>query len=267
MVHYVLVNTFDLKFIHYLSILSVVKNQKPDVIYIHCNCRQLSGQYWQRLSRLSNITNIPIELKEREMSKHIFGRKVNPQMFKWHSADYTRVNVLIEYGGIYLDTDVYVVNSLDEYRNNDMTLDFEANDEFIGSQTLIARKNATFMRLWLETYRNYQYNCWMCNSAHFPTQIVKRRPDLVQRTAADAFGCNINVVCPLLFLRYDSQWRNRFHTVHLLARGNGYTKGEKCLRGKQQFNDFIDEKYIYAMNRTFGEMGRDLLDFEKQLLD
>ncbi|XP_054166185.1 uncharacterized protein LOC128963697 [Oppia nitens] len=264
--HYILVNTIEITFIHFLSILSVLKNHKPDVVYIHCNCRQLTGQYWQRVLRVSDITKIPIQLKEREIPKTIFGQSFNPEYYNWHAGDVTRVRVLIEYGGIYLDRDVYVVNNLDTYRNNEMTLDFENPIDFMGSQTLIARKNATFMRLWLDSYRNYRRNCWTCNSATIPTQLIVKRPDLVNRTVQGAFGCNVYVVCPLVFRRYDSNWRQKFQTVHLWIRGNSYTNGLVCLRKKSQFNHFIDEKYIYAMKQTFGEMGRDLLDFEKQII-
>lgn len=68
----------------------------------------------------------------------------------------------MHYGGIYLDNDVYVVNSLDKYRIYEMTVGFEIkNRTIMGSQVLIAHKNARFLKAWFETYRtDYKPKEW-----------------------------------------------------------------------------------------------------------
>lgn len=48
-VHYVLFEDHKMTFVHYISILSVLKNQKPEIIYIHCDCDELEGELWARL--------------------------------------------------------------------------------------------------------------------------------------------------------------------------------------------------------------------------
>ena len=40
-VHYILFGINEIYFVHYVSILSVLKNHKPDIIWIHCDCDQL----------------------------------------------------------------------------------------------------------------------------------------------------------------------------------------------------------------------------------
>src|ERR1700761_7561913 len=40
-IHYTLFTDHTLQFVHFLSVLSVLRTQKPDLIYIHCDCHQL----------------------------------------------------------------------------------------------------------------------------------------------------------------------------------------------------------------------------------
>ena len=40
-VHYILFTIHEIEFSHFISMLSVLKNQRPELIYIHCDCHQL----------------------------------------------------------------------------------------------------------------------------------------------------------------------------------------------------------------------------------
>jgi hypothetical protein len=40
-VHYILFTIHEIQFSHFISLLSVLRNQKPDQIIIHCDCDQL----------------------------------------------------------------------------------------------------------------------------------------------------------------------------------------------------------------------------------
>jgi mannosyltransferase OCH1-like enzyme len=64
-----------------------------------------------------------------------------------------RILLLSHYGGIYLDNDVYVVNSLENYRKFEMTLSWDSDNDGIGSQVLIAHKNARFLKTYFDSYR------------------------------------------------------------------------------------------------------------------
>lgn len=61
--------------------------------------------------------------------------------------------VLMTYGGIYLDNDVYVVNSLDKYRKYEMTIGWEVENSIIGNQVFIAHPQARFLKAYLDQYR------------------------------------------------------------------------------------------------------------------
>ena len=65
--------------------------------------------------------------------------------------------VLMTYGGIYLDNDVYVINSLDKYRKFEMTLGWEVVNQRMGSQVLIAHPQARFLKAYFDQYRFVSY--------------------------------------------------------------------------------------------------------------
>jgi hypothetical protein len=52
----------------------------------------------------------------------------------------------MNYGGFYFDNDVYVIQSLQKYRKYEMTLEWNNKSEGIGSQILIAHRNARLLK-------------------------------------------------------------------------------------------------------------------------
>ena len=175
-IHYVLFDVTDITFAHFISILSALKNQRPDLIYIHCNCHKLKGRFYRRALKVAKKLFTPIIVRTIEKPTEIFGHKLREEWINWHSSDITRIRVLQEFGGIYLDRDVYVVQSLDVFRKYEMTLNWDEN-QYLGTQTLIAHKNARFLKLWLNSYHDYRPNSWYYNAGELPTiSILYKRP-------------------------------------------------------------------------------------------
>lgn len=131
-VYYVLFNRTKLDFITYLSILSVLKVQKPETIQIYTDKKWLSGHYWQLINNM--ITNTTIKLNHIERPTHIYGQKLSSI---YHSSDVTRISLLKTYGGIYLDTDVLVLNNMDDLRKGYQMVVGCPDDEAIGTQVTI----------------------------------------------------------------------------------------------------------------------------------
>jgi mannosyltransferase OCH1-like enzyme len=60
----------------------------------------------------------------------------------------------MNYGGIFLDNDVYVVNSLKKYLNYEMVVSYDTGtNKTVGSQVLIAHKNARLLKAHYDQYR------------------------------------------------------------------------------------------------------------------
>ena len=79
---------------------------------------------------------------------------INKKYYKnFKRGDVVRLMILMTYGGIYLDNDVYVVNSLDKYRKYEMTLGLEQIGKVIGNQVIIANQHARFLKTFYDSYR------------------------------------------------------------------------------------------------------------------
>lgn len=66
-------------------------------------------------------------------------------------SDYVRVHVLYKYGGIYLDTDVEILKSLDEFLFHDSFWGFEEKN-YIATSTIGAAKNNKLIKVFLDSY-------------------------------------------------------------------------------------------------------------------
>lgn len=66
-------------------------------------------------------------------------------------TDYMRLKVLYEYGGIYLDTDVEVIKSFDDFLNNDSFIGLESLDT-ICTAVIGSKKNEEWIKELLDLY-------------------------------------------------------------------------------------------------------------------
>jgi hypothetical protein len=260
-VHYVLFTIHEIQFGHFISILSVLRNQKPDKIIIHCDCDQLIGNYYKRIVNIMRSTksNTSLIIRRIERPTEIFGKPLNEGWIDWHASDITRIRVLLEFGGIYLDRDVYVVKSLNKFRKYEMTLNWDEN-QYLGSQILIGHKNSRFLKLYLESYRNYDRNQWYYNAGDLPTiSILYKNPELVHRVKRE-FGVDAPEVCPKVYRIYYPNWQKDFYTIHLVLRGNEISFKDWCFGNNKPLVMKFDEQIAKNLRVTFGEMTRLLLD-------
>lgn len=71
---------------------------------------------------------------------------------KWaFVSDYARINALYNYGGIYLDTDVEIIQSLDPLLNNRVLMGFE-NDRMLSTATIGAEPHHALLKEILQAY-------------------------------------------------------------------------------------------------------------------
>lgn len=176
-----------------------------------------------------------IQLVPTQRVTHVFGQPLDPVYGKWHAGDVLRIGILQKYGGIFLDNDAYLLNSLDSLRRYEMSLGWPEG-AFLGTQVsgggawcwrrkgghtvfeplafvcrfqvLVAHPDARFLRVWLESYRGaYVGLLWYYNAGQRPTQMaLYARPELVHRVPV-RLGVDMDVM-NVLYLRRDLQaWR------------------------------------------------------------
>ena len=71
-------------------------------------------------------------------------------------ADYVRLKVLAEYGGIYLDTDVEMLKRDRSLEDMDFAAGFEA-DNRVGTAVIFAQKKEPLIVEWLQSYENRHF--------------------------------------------------------------------------------------------------------------
>ncbi len=166
-IHFIRFNNFELKFIDYLVLLAAMRNHRPDKFYIHTNIQDIkfTGKYWDWVRKDEELWT-RIEVLYLEAPTEIFGLKLSEGWRFHHGSDIGRIRVLMKYGGIYLDNDSFIIHSLDKYRKFEFVINWDEN-QYMGTQIIIAHKNARFLPLWLDSYRFYRsdlwyYQCFFC---------------------------------------------------------------------------------------------------------
>ena len=139
-----------------------------------------------------------LQIQEPEVTNHV----------------YIVCTLFTDFGGIYLDNDVLVVASFDPLRKYDLTVGRETS-VLLTSGVIIARRRAPFLKVWLETYRNYHPDKWTANSNEMAHNIARILPSLihVEKTSI-AFPNPFNA--NLLYLKHYDWSKN--YCVHLYLR-------------------------------------------------
>ena len=136
---------YELSFHEYLSILSVHKFIKPKWIYFHTDAEP-SGKYWDLLKNLTEF-----KVRQFDRTRYVDGVKVGAWKYDSQPSDFERVRIVMEEGGIYLDTDVIVLKSFDDFRQYTVTMG-EQNRGVLGSAIIVAKPGAPFLRTWLSAF-------------------------------------------------------------------------------------------------------------------
>ncbi|XP_046675634.1 uncharacterized protein LOC124364305 [Homalodisca vitripennis] len=235
-VHYIIFGSSSLNFISFLSVVSAIKVQQGN-IWIHCDCDELSGHYWSLIMSLSSLSRVPVKVSSMRRPTHVYGQ---PLSSVYHSSDVARIQVLMESGGVYLDTDMVVLQPLDKFLHYEMVVGWPYK-EYFGNQIMIGHPKARFLQKYLESYRRYLPREWYYNGGQVPTeQILMRSPHLVHRVP-ELFGVH-NLVDQLYGTAQWTAWR-RYHAVHLLSRHH---------TDPQHLNETTVQQY----DRPFGEIAR-----------
>jgi hypothetical protein len=244
--HYINLNQTEIGFGQFLSILSVWVNHKPDNIILHCNHCKYSGKYWDALN---NITELKSIIKTRFL--YDYKEKIFRNRLGWiqHKSDVLRVLVIMNLGGIYLDNDQIVINSLNKYRKYEMAVSWESDNHGIGSQILIANKNARFLRAMFDQYRDrYQPECWYCNGGYEPQKILLKHRYLVHQNKLD-LGTQM-LVGNLYYNKDWKEWKD-MDAMHLLLNHRSYLDKESPIK---EFDEINIKNYTF----TFGKITRSI---------
>ena len=249
-IHFVHFDSPSLSFVSFICVLAAFKNQNPDSIRFHTNLPPEELRQDPLFAQLLDLLG-PDTLRVEKASKpsHVFGIRLGSA---FHAADVFRLHLGAKDGGIFLDEDAFLVRNLDAFRRFDATLGWPEG-QYLGTQVLLFRPDAPFVKLWLESYKDYRPSLWYYNAGQLPTEaILQKCPGLVRREK-ELFG--VQNLADELYRQNWAGWRD-YYSIHLLARHRSYLAEDDVVEsGVDEFN----LENIKHYNRTFGFMARDVL--------
>ena len=163
-------------FVHYLSVLLARHVASPDRILWHYKFPP-SGKWWEACRAL-------VELMPCEPPREVFNRPIKHPA---HMADIVRLKVLEEFGGIYLDADVWLLREPTALQTCECVLGLQEGTYGLCNAVIMAAPQARFIKQWIEEYRDFDCEQWDEHSVKRPMRIATEHPDLLNVQPENVF--------------------------------------------------------------------------------
>ena len=136
--HFVYINERPWKLHHYLSVKSAVVRSGAEKVVIWLD-EEPEGEYWDKTKEL-------VEIAKVKAPTEIFGVPITQPA---HKSDVIRLQVLIEHGGIYADTDVIVMKPFTDLLDNNFVMGHQAEggSEGLCPATMLSEKDSVFAKI------------------------------------------------------------------------------------------------------------------------
>ncbi|CBY20775.1 unnamed protein product [Oikopleura dioica] len=234
--HFVSFGCRSFKPYNFLSWVSAFLFQKPDLIILHTDCSPQTS-LWHKFEELAGDN---LKILPRTPPNSIWGKELTSVE---HQSDITRLHILLKFGGIYLDDDVLILKSLDEFRSKEIVLG-EENYDALANSIILAKKNTWFMKRWLWEYRYYDQT-WSSQSCFAPWSIWHLFPDSIHIVKNTLLRPNWEEIALIYKKRWN--WRHNY-SIHLFSR----------------FIPYLDDpdrplEEIRKLNSTYGEIANFIL--------
>lgn len=158
---------------HHLSVMSAVKRSGVEKIFMWVD-DEPSGEFWDQ-------TKNHVEMIKIEPPSEIFGK---PIIQTAHKSDVIRLQVLIESGGIYVDTDVIFVKPFTGLLNHKFVMGQQGINgrEGLCPAVMLSEKDSFFAKRWLQEFENNFYggppgsDTWCLHSVTLPMALAETYP-------------------------------------------------------------------------------------------
>jgi mannosyltransferase OCH1-like enzyme len=177
---YALSSSFS--FINYLNVLAARRQIRPKKLYVHYY--EEPDTFWWNQTKQDR--EIDVTLVKTSLVENIFRKSVNHHA---HRGDIIRLEVVVKYGGIYLDTDVLALRSFDPLFNlSDVVMAHQDDDSNTACNAVImSKKNAVFLRRLYDAYQSFDRTRWDQHSVRIPGQLALVYPNEVMVLPTSTF--------------------------------------------------------------------------------
>lgn len=168
--------------VHHLVIAAAQHAAAPVATYFYY-AHEPSGEWWE-------AAKPSLALRKVVAPTSVFGRPVRKFA---HQADVLRLEVLLSFGGIYLDLDVLLLRPLAPLLSaaapGQATLAHEGvgGSIGVGNALMLTPRNHSFFREWYEAYRAFSDAVWNGFSVRLPSRLAAAAPSSVRVLAYGAF--------------------------------------------------------------------------------
>jgi len=161
---------------HHLSVLSAAKRSGVSKIFLWAD-KEPEGEWWEKTKPL-------VEVNYVEPPRSIFNKPITQQA---HKSDVIRLQVLLEYGGIYVDTDTIFVKSFSDLLDNKFVLgqQNENGSEGLCPAVILSEKDSVFGEYWLSGFKDTfgggppGSDTWCTHSVYLPHYLSQKLPDQI----------------------------------------------------------------------------------------
>jgi hypothetical protein len=232
------------KFHHFLSVKSAYVRSGVEKIYIWVD-QEPQGIWWDETKNL-------VELVYIEPPSEIFGKPITQQA---HKSDVIRLQVLIEHGGIYVDTDTIFVKSFSPLLNNKFVMGQQnvSGSEGLCPAVILSESNSIFGQNWLMGFKDTFGGgppgspTWCTHSVQYPLWLSKQIPNEITILNHEAF------FWPLY---HQNHIEALFEQNHIFP--NAYSHHLWESSGKK-YLDVLTKEHILSSNTTFSNLVKDLV--------
>lgn len=169
---------------HHLSVKSAAVRGNIDKIYLWGDSEP-TGEWWNHTKEL-------VELVLIESPTNIFDIPITEQA---HKSDVLRLQILLECGGIYVDTDTIFVKPFTDLLDNKFVLgqQGESGVEGLCPAVILSEPDSTFGKAWLAGFKDSFFGgppgspTWCTHSVQYPMWLSRQIPDEITIIHHEAF--------------------------------------------------------------------------------
>lgn len=229
-------------FLQYVAFKSARERMRRSQIYLHYTYRPAEGtNKWWDLLLSENLVDRFIRV---DPVTEIFGIPVADVS---HRADVLRLQILKQYGGIYLDTDVITINSFEPLLHHEFVLGQESWGRLNGlaNAIIVSSRDSKFLHRWYDEYRTFNDSVWNYHSVMLPMQLAKNYSSEICVMHPLAFFYPAYFEYHINFVHHDNQWDfdNSFQYAY-----HAYSHSYYKLHDNENFDK------LRAKNTSFGRL-------------
>lgn len=176
---------------YYLCLASCMEVNQPDEVHFHYH-HEPYGEWWDRIKPRLRLRRID---PDEFVSRYQYDDPAIAAFRYAHLADFARLRILLEEGGIYADIDTLFLRKLPEewLRSSNFILGEEkapagAEDgRSLCNAWIASAPGAEFCHLWLKDMEAAFDGSWSNHSTLLPYRLSKRYPDLLTIQPPSAF--------------------------------------------------------------------------------